>query len=100
MKKRISIKEYKKYLKEYGSVSIPIIPDDPTVPLNRDQLQYMINHGYDLSEANVSEIEDFSGLFSYKRMISPDISDWNITNASVSDMFVNCGIEEEKPTYY
>lgn len=52
--------------------------EDKPRPVTIEKLRRMIENGEDVTSADVSEITDMSGLFSYNESFNQDISSWNV----------------------
>jgi surface protein len=64
-----------------------------TAPTTKEDLQDLINAGYDVTNLDVSAITDMSDLFKDAPNFNQDISKWNVSNVTnMARMFQNCKI--------
>ena len=55
----------------------------------------------DISNWDVSNVEDMGGMFSYSMKFNCDISKWNVSNVkSMDKMFNFCNALKNKPDWY
>jgi surface protein len=77
----------------YFGQNLPPLPL-PSVALTREELIAKLANGDDVTDADVSEITDFSGLFKaagVQDTFNQNINDWNVNNATnFKDMFEDC----------